>query len=99
MIAYRLHFEPGNLQAIEIAQDGTIGDLRIFNSVFSQQIPEGNVRLKRKAGGGPLMDMGVYQINAARSLLAMSRWKYLVRGLTAVIRVLKGTSNAFLIAY
>lgn len=68
MVAYRLHFEPGNLQAIDIVQDGTIGEPRIFSSVFSQQVAEGNVRLKREAGGGPLMDMGVYQINAARYL-------------------------------
>src|SRR5205085_8602143 len=32
MVAYRLHFEPVNLKAIEIAQSGTLGDLRLFNS-------------------------------------------------------------------
>lgn len=68
MIAYRLHFEPANLKAIETVQSGEIGEPRIFNSVFSQQVVEGNVRLKRDMGGGPLMDMGVYQINAARYL-------------------------------
>jgi glucose-fructose oxidoreductase len=68
MIAYRLHFEPANLKAIEVAQSGQLGDLRIFSSVFSQQVPEGNVRLKKSAGGGPLMDMGVYPINASRYL-------------------------------
>ena len=68
MIAYRLHFEPANLRAIEIVQGGDIGEPRIFNSVFSQQVAEGNIRLKRNMGGGPLMDMGVYQINAARYL-------------------------------
>lgn len=68
MIAYRLHFEPANLKAIEVAQSGDLGDLRIFSSVFSQQVPEGNVRLKKSAGGGPLMDMGVYPINASRYL-------------------------------
>ncbi|HZS53960.1 MAG TPA: Gfo/Idh/MocA family oxidoreductase [Bryobacteraceae bacterium] len=68
MIAYRLHFEPANLKAVEIAQKGDLGDLRIFSSVFSQQVPEGNVRLKKSAGGGPLMDMGVYPINASRYL-------------------------------
>jgi glucose-fructose oxidoreductase len=68
MIAYRLHFEPANLKAIETVQDGTLGDPRIFSSVFSQQVAEGNVRLKKHMGGGPLMDMGVYQINAARYL-------------------------------
>ncbi len=68
MIAYRLHFEPANLKAIEVAQSGDLGELRIFSSVFSQQVPEGNVRLKKSAGGGPLMDMGVYPINASRYL-------------------------------
>ena len=68
MIAYRLHFEPANLKAVEIAQGGELGELRIFSSVFSQQVPEGNVRLKKSAGGGPLMDMGVYPINASRYL-------------------------------
>ena len=68
MIAYRLHFEPANLRAIETIQEGTIGEPRIFNSVFSQQVAEGNIRLKKAMGGGPLMDMGVYQINAARYL-------------------------------
>jgi glucose-fructose oxidoreductase len=68
MIAYRLHFEPANLDAVERLQSGDLGEPRIFNSVFSQQVPEGNVRLKKALGGGPLMDMGVYPINAARYL-------------------------------
>ncbi len=68
MIAYRLHFEPANLNAVERVQGGELGELRIFNSVFSQQVPEGNIRLKKDMGGGPLMDMGVYPINACRYL-------------------------------
>jgi predicted dehydrogenase len=68
MIAYRLHFEPANLKAIEMIKEGEIGEPRIFSSVFSQQVTEGNVRLKKSLGGGPLMDMGVYQINGSRYL-------------------------------
>lgn len=68
MIAYRLHFEPANLKAIELVKNGEIGEPRIFSSVFSQQVADGNVRLKRGMGGGPLMDMGVYQINGSRYL-------------------------------
>lgn len=68
MIAYRLHFEPANLKAIETVQSGALGEPRIFSSAFTQQVEPGNVRLKRHMGGGPLMDMGVYQINAARYL-------------------------------
>jgi predicted dehydrogenase len=68
MIAYRLHFEPGNLKAIEIVNSGQIGEPRFFSSVFGQQVPEGNIRLEKSLDGGPLMDMGVYCINAARYL-------------------------------
>ncbi|HEX4228145.1 MAG TPA: Gfo/Idh/MocA family oxidoreductase [Bryobacteraceae bacterium] len=68
MIAYRLHFEPANLNAIERVQSSELGEPRIFNSVFSQQTPAGNPRLQREMGGGPLMDLGIYQINAARYL-------------------------------
>jgi predicted dehydrogenase len=68
MIAYRLHFEQGNLEAIRIAQSGKLGKLRIFSSTFTQQVHPGNVRLQASAGGGTLEDMGVYCINAARYL-------------------------------
>ena len=68
MIAYRLHFQPANLKAIEIVNSGDLGEPRVFSSVFSQQIAKGNVRLKKELGGGPLMDMGVYPINACRYL-------------------------------
>jgi glucose-fructose oxidoreductase len=68
MIAYRLHFESGNLQVIDWISSGKIGEPRIFSSVFSQQVKAGNSRLKADVGGGPLYDMGVYCINAARYL-------------------------------
>jgi predicted dehydrogenase len=70
MIAYRLHFEAGNLEAIRLAQSGKLGDLRIFTSEFAQQIVADNVRAEEgtEHGGGPLYDMGVYCINAARYL-------------------------------
>jgi predicted dehydrogenase len=68
MIAYRLHFEPGNLKAIEIVNSGRIGEPRFFSSIFGQQVPEGNIRLEKSLDGGPLMDIGVYCINAARYL-------------------------------
>jgi predicted dehydrogenase len=71
MIAYRLHFEAGNLEATRIAESGKLGDLRIFTSEFAQQIAQDNVRATEsvRRGGGPLYDMGVYCINAARYLL------------------------------
>lgn len=68
MVAYRLHFEEGNLEAIRIAQSGELGELRIFSSVFTQQVAEGNVRVAPEPGRGTVFDMGVYCINAARYL-------------------------------
>jgi predicted dehydrogenase len=66
MIAYRLHLEEANLQAIEVIRSGQIGEPRIFSSVFSQQVEEGNTRVNRGVGGGTLDDVGIYCINAAR---------------------------------
>ncbi|QVL29939.1 Gfo/Idh/MocA family oxidoreductase [Telmatocola sphagniphila] len=68
MTAYRLHFEPGNLAAIEAVQNGKIGEARLFHSVFTQQVAEGNIRLNADLGSGPLSDLGIYCINAARYL-------------------------------
>lgn len=69
MIAYRLHFEKANLKTAEIANSGKIGDLRIFNSVFTMQVEEGNIRLQSpEMGGGTVYDIGIYCINAARYL-------------------------------
>jgi predicted dehydrogenase len=67
MIAYRLHFEEGNLSAAEAVRDGKIGEARIFRSAFSQQVTPGNTRLGDE-GGGPIYDLGVYCINAVRHL-------------------------------
>src|SRR5438132_3880640 len=68
MIAYRLHFEEANLRAVDIVNSGKLGRPRIFNSVFSQQVKEGDIRLQKELGGGTLYDIGIYCINAARYL-------------------------------
>ena len=68
MIAYRLHLEAANLEAVAVVEGGKLGDPRAFNSLFSMQVREGNIRLKRDLGGGTLYDIGIYCINAARYL-------------------------------
>jgi predicted dehydrogenase len=68
MVAYRLHFEKANLSALEVVREGTIGRPRFFDSVFSMQVKAGNVRLDRELGGGTLYDIGIYCLNAARSV-------------------------------
>jgi predicted dehydrogenase len=66
MTAYRLHFERANLEAARFAREGKLGELRFFSSDFSMQVTEDNIRLKKARGGGPLYDIGIYCINAAR---------------------------------
>jgi glucose-fructose oxidoreductase len=66
MIAYRLHFEKANLEAAALARGGKLGELRFFSSDFAMQVADDNIRLEREMGGGPLYDIGVYCINAAR---------------------------------
>ena len=70
MIAYRLHFERANLEAAKLARSGSLGELRFFSSDFSMQVSENNIRLERTKGGGPLYDIGIYCINAARYTLS-----------------------------
>jgi glucose-fructose oxidoreductase len=69
MTAYRLHFEEANLSTIELIRSGQIGPARVFNSLFTQSVVDGNIRLNPNAlGGGTLYDIGIYCINAARYL-------------------------------
>lgn len=68
MTAYRLHSEPGTIEAMDIIRRGEIGDPRLFSSVFSFPVKLGNHRLKAEHWGGPLQDIGVYCVNAVRHL-------------------------------
>jgi len=72
MIGYRCHFEPTNLEAMRLAASGAIGKRRYFRSEhgFTQGDPS-RWRLKRAlSGGGSLMDIGIYALNAARYMTA-----------------------------
>lgn len=64
--AYRLHHDPGSVKALEQIRSGAIGSPRFFSSVFSFQTDSQNHRLNAAHWGGPLQDIGVYCINAAR---------------------------------
>src|SRR5271166_4112950 len=68
MIANRLHFESAHQEAIKIVASGQLGIPRIFSSVLTFQVKEGDVRLDKGLGGGPLYDIGIYCISAARHL-------------------------------
>jgi glucose-fructose oxidoreductase len=68
MVGYRLHLEAANLKAVETVQSGAIGDPRFFDSAFSMQVGDGNIRVQTQHGGGPVWDLGIYCVNAARYL-------------------------------
>jgi glucose-fructose oxidoreductase len=68
MTAYRLHFEKANLQAVDLIRRGTMGEPRAMTSAFTQQVDPDNSRLDAHLGGHPLLDMGIYCVNAARYL-------------------------------
>src|SRR6202167_3970631 len=69
MIAYRCQYNPLHLKAIELIRPGGIGQVQIIESAFGFPIQAGEWRLNKKlAGGGPLMDVGVYSLNACRYL-------------------------------
>jgi predicted dehydrogenase len=69
MIAYRCHYEPTNLKAVQLITDGAIGQVQAIESSFGFNIGLGEWRLNKKlAGGGPVFDVGIYSLNACRYL-------------------------------
>jgi predicted dehydrogenase len=68
MVAYRLHFEAANLEAIELVKSGKLGEPKLFASVFSHVVRPGDIRESPELGGGAALDLGIYCVNAARNL-------------------------------
>ena len=68
MIAYRLRYEPYTQNLIKIAREKEFGDLKVVLADAGFNIGDPNQwRLKRAmAGGGSLMDIGIYALQAAR---------------------------------
>src|SRR6516162_2743707 len=69
LIAYRCQLEPTNLRAIKLIRDGKLGSIQTIESANGFNIRPNQWRLNKKlAGGGPLMDVGIYSLNACRYL-------------------------------
>jgi predicted dehydrogenase len=67
LIAYRLQYEPNTLKAQKTIRDGKIGTVELIDASFGFSIAPGEWRLSKKlAGGGPLMDVGIYALQACR---------------------------------
>lgn len=70
MIAYRLRYEPFNQKMIQLAKGRSLGELKLFTSENIQNVKAPDIRLSRALGGGPLGDIGIYCLNAARYITA-----------------------------
>ena len=72
MEGFMYRFHPQNVYAMKLVKDGAIGDVREVRAHLSVDImahAKGNVRFDKQLGGGSLLDMGCYAVNAARSFL------------------------------
>lgn len=70
MTAYRCQYEPANLQMMAWGREQKFGPIQLINSDSNQDV--GGAKQWRLdsalAGGGSLMDIGIYSLNAARYL-------------------------------
>lgn len=71
LIGYRMHFEPKTLEIIRMRKDGEFGKIMFFQGLSGFIIGDPTQwRLNKKlAGGGAMMDIGIYSINGARYMI------------------------------
>ncbi len=69
-VAYRCQFEPHHLEAIRIARTKELGTIKLIEGAFGFNIGNPDQwRLKKElSGGGALMDVGIYVLQATRYL-------------------------------
>lgn len=67
-VGYRLHFEPNTREIIRMREAGEFGKIMHVNNYMGFKIGDPTQwRLKKAlAGGGAMMDVGVYSLNGAR---------------------------------
>jgi predicted dehydrogenase len=73
-IGYRMHFEPYTAELVRISRKQVYGKLKAFecaNGFTYTQDPKAWRLNKALAGGGSLMDMGIYTIQSARYTTGM----------------------------
>ena len=67
MIAYRVHYDPTWLQIRDLVRSGAIGEIQGFQGGFYAQKQYPQWRLDQAlSGGGSLLDLGIYPLNAIR---------------------------------
>ncbi|MGB8191594.1 MAG: Gfo/Idh/MocA family oxidoreductase [Chitinophagaceae bacterium] len=65
-IGYRLHFEPHNKEMMRIGKEKNLGDIKSMRADHGMSDTKGWRLDKALAGGGPLMDVGIYCIQGCR---------------------------------
>ncbi|HVF96829.1 MAG TPA: Gfo/Idh/MocA family oxidoreductase, partial [Flavisolibacter sp.] len=65
-VGYRLHFEPHNKEIMRIGQQKVFGAVKLIKAGHGLKYTSGWRIDKKLAGGGPLMDLGIYCVQAAR---------------------------------
>lgn len=71
LVGYRMHFEPNTLEIIRMRKDGELGQVLFFQGLSGFRIGDPNQwRLNKElAGGGAMMDIGIYSVNGARYMI------------------------------
>jgi predicted dehydrogenase len=69
-VGYRCQFEPNHLECVRLAKEKVLGDVKVIDANFGFAMGDPTQwRLKRDlAGGGSLMDVGIYCLQTARML-------------------------------
>ena len=83
MEAFMYRFHPQIARAQELITSGAVGDVRHMHAAFTFRLTNpNNIRLQPELGGGSLMDVGCYCVNALRTFAgaepievqAFARW-------------------------
>lgn len=71
LVGYRMHFEPKTLEIIRMRKNGDLGKIMFFQGQCGFRIGDPTQwRLNKKlAGGGSMMDIGIYAVNGARYMV------------------------------
>jgi predicted dehydrogenase len=66
-VAYRCQYDANHLEMIRLARSREFGELRLIEAGFGFPIGDGGWRLKKAlSGGGALVDVGIYALQATR---------------------------------
>jgi predicted dehydrogenase len=71
LVGYRMHLEANTLEIVRMRNEGAFGKVLFFQGLSGFRIGDPNQwRLDKKlAGGGAMMDIGIYSVNGARYMV------------------------------